>query len=229
MWVFGYDRGPLNYFHTKEHMAIEDTLISIDNTLKAILLIAQSGAAGAALVGTPTPAPAAKKPVVKGDAEGTRYFHHVADKKVFKVLEGVDHPLGTVEIAPAEYTKLDKKYSEGNVAAGATGSAASAPASAPPAAGATAGQTASTATAGTGTGPSFQDVTVAITAMAKQPDGVGREKLVKLLAHWKVEKFPMVNGKVSNDQLLKDIATIDGGGSFDAAEPAGEDLSALGL
>lgn len=234
MWDFGYDCGSLNYFHTKEHMAIEDTLNSIDTTLKAILLIAQSGQAGAALVGTPagTPTPAPKpKAVIKGDADGTRYFHHVADKKLHKVLDGFDHPIGTVEVTPAEYTKLEKKYAEGNAAAGATGSAASAPASAPPAAGATGAQTTGTATAGTGAGPSFQDVTKVITEMAKQADGVGRAKLVTLLAHWKVEKFPMVNGKIPNDQLLKDITTVDSGKALEAAaaEPEGEDLSALGL
>lgn len=182
-------------------MAIEDTLTSIDGTLKAILVIMQSATAGVAAVNAP--AAATTKPrntkasvgLLEGDAEGTRYWNLAADKKVAKTAPGAEGPIGGVELKGADYTKLEKEYAAKNASAGSTAGAAGAQT---PATGA------STSTTGS---PSFQDVTVQMQALSKGEGG--REKALKLFAKWGVEKFPQVNGKVPNDQLLKDIANVD--------------------
>lgn len=178
-------------------MAIEDTLNSIDASLKTIVVILQSATAGnAAVAGTPAPAaPKNKKASVKlrnGDPEGTRYSYHAEDKKLHVTGPGVDLPIGTVEISGDDYTKREAEAAK-NASNGAQSTAAQTPAS-----GASSTSTGS---------PSFQDVTTAIQALSKAEGG--RDKVVKLFAKWGVEKFPQVNGKVPNDQLLKDIAGVD--------------------
>lgn len=152
------------------------------------------------------------------------WFHLVDKKQVVKVEAGGERPLGGSEVTAAEAKKLEEKYkadvAKNSTQTGATGGAAQAASSS--STGAQSGSQSSD-------GPTFQDVTDAISALAKKKieDGGGREKVVALFKLWGVERFPEVSGKKPNAELLADIKKA--GEPVKKEEPAEDDMSALGL
>ena len=173
--------------------------------------------AGAALVGTP-PADTTDK------VKKATHFHLVDKKQVVKVDAGGERPLGGLEVTAAEAKKLTEKY-EADVAKNSTPTGATAGASQAASSSSTAAQSGSQSN----DGPSFKDVTDAITVLAKKTkeEGGGREKVVELLKLWGVERFPDAQGKKSNADLIADINNI--GKPKVADTPAEDDMSSLGL
>lgn len=194
-------------------MSIEELLTGVITALNANTAALKANA-GAALVSTPA----------AGDGDKVKkvtYFNMVNEKRVVKVEAGGDRPVGGVELPAAEAKKLDERYkadaAKNDTQTGAAGAQT-------PGTGASSGSTGSQSGSQSSDGPSFEDVTVKITALSKLPE-VGRAKVVELLKKWGVEKFPQAQGKKSNAELIADI---------DAATkppPAAEDsgLDDLGL
>lgn len=132
-------------------MAIEDTLLSIDATLKALLAAAQAGADNttpvaerkprakktevAAATGTAAAEPVAEaateKPasLVDGDAEGTRYWVSEANRQVYAQLPSHPSPADqSFKISTAaEYVQKKAEFAEGNETSAAPTQAPAAP------------------------------------------------------------------------------------------------------
>ncbi len=83
-------------------MTFEETLASIDASLKSLVTIMSSAAAAPGLVGAAAP-PAAAKPV---------HYHLVDAKQVLKTTTDQDKPLGAIEITAKEFKDLEKKYAD---------------------------------------------------------------------------------------------------------------------
>lgn len=195
-------------------MSIEELLSGVIKALDANTAALKANAGNAAV-----------NVQVSGAAEDDKlkkatWFHVVDKKQVIKVEAGGERPLGGSEVTAAEAKKLDDKY-KADVAKNSSQTGAQAGAS----------QAGSSSTTGTQSGspssdgPTFKDVTEAITALSKKPEteGGGRAAVVALLAKWGVKTFPEAQGKKSNAELIADIK------GEPAAEPAADDLSGLGL
>ncbi len=195
VWKLRYDRGSLNHHTEFFYMTIEQLLADVAAALRENTAALKANA-GAALVSTPA----------AGDGDKVKkvtYFNMVNEKRVVKVEAGGERPVGGVELPAAEAKKLDERY-KADAAKNDQTSQTGAAAGQTPATGASSGSTASQSGSQSSDGPSFEDVTVKITALSKLPE-VGRAKVVELLKKWGVEKFPQAQGKKSNAELIADI------------------------
>lgn len=174
-------------------MSLEQVIAENTATMRELIVVIQSMGARAALVGTAGSTPADDNKVKKAT-----YFHLVDKKQVVKIDAGGERPIGGLEVTAAEAKKLDEKYkadaAKNDTQTGAAG-----------------GQTQGTGGSSSATGtpsdsPSFADVTAKITEMSKT-DG-GREKVLAIFKQWGVEKFPQVQGKKPNAELIADIVNM---------------------
>ncbi len=198
-------------------MAIEDTLNSIDNSLKLIVTILQSAGTitAEAVVGGATQAsgatetvatgkkPAAKKkdtptPVVEGDPEGTLYFVSEELLTVYAQIPGnpAPQPASFKPATAAEYSAKKEEFAKKSAATGAQSTAAAAtPAVSTPAA--------STASSDT---PTWKDCLTAIQALNKSTEpGHGRDGVMAVLKQFGLEgqKVPALEALNKHAEVLK--------------------------
>ena len=165
-------------------MTFEETLASIDASLKTLVLIAQTGAAAPAEIATPaetkakgtrasknnpTESPSMEGKHVKADS---RYFHIPKHNTVAVVRPGDVVPTieSTVEITGAEYETLKAQYA---------------------------------AEAAKPKGPEWKAVTDKATEVSKAPGG--REKLKALLEKHGKAKFPELEALGKHAELIAEM------------------------
>jgi hypothetical protein len=194
-------------------MSIEETLSSIDQSLKSLLSIALTGAAAPADLGKPdAPAPKASRkktetstaPAIKllaGDPEGTRYFLIEKHNTVARVLAGEAAPSidGMVEIDGDVYAAKKEEFAKKSLTAEQTANAAAA---------STAAATASTASSSEVT-VSFKQVVDKLIELSKDTrPGKGRDALTAFLAKHKVAKVPALEAFGKHATLLAEVEAL---------------------
>lgn len=198
-------------------MAIEDTLLSIDSSLKSLLLIAQTFGTASAELGKPdVAAPAVKATRTKkgdaaapkllaGDPEGTRYFLIAKHNTVARVFPGETAPSieGTTEVDSDTYSAKKEEFAKKSVTAGAqeaqsTPSAVVTKADAP----------ASGASSGAET-VSFKQVVDQLMVLSRDTrEGMGRDGVMAFLAKHKVPKVPALEALGKNAELLAEVNAL---------------------
>lgn len=207
-------------------MTIENTLLSIDTTLKSLLVIAQTGANATAEFGAPGAVVAAVAAVTKAktkpaaakaepsttpvstDDMSISYFHIPKHNTVGQVAPGEDLPSieSTVEVSRDEYETLKADYAKKS----ATGAQTTPPAAAatPPAAAATVSPSVASA--------SFEEVVAALTTLSKDArPGKGRDAIMALLAKHLPDmpaadrKVPKLAALKKNDELLAEVEALN--------------------
>lgn len=199
-------------------MTFEDTLASIDASLKSLLQIAMTGAfAQAEFAGTTgtveavaAPRTRAKKVAVAegagfallpGDAEGTRYFVIAKHNTVARVLPGETVPSieSTTEVNGAEYEAKKAEYAKKSVTAAQTASPA---AESKPAA------TASTASSSAET-VSFKQVVDKLIELSKDTrPGKGRDAITAFVTKHGVAKVPALEALNKHAALLAEVELL---------------------
>lgn len=198
-------------------MTLEETLASIDTTLKNLLTVAMTGAAATAELGKPeAPKTRTKKAelppeindgrkvsvkLVAGDPEGTRYFLIAKHNTAARILPGEVVPTieGTIEIDGDEYTAKRAEFAKKSVTAAPTVSPAKA--SAPAA-------TASTASS-SGASVSFKQVVDKLVELSKDTrPGKGREAITAFVAKHGVAKVPALEALGKNAELLAEAEAM---------------------
>ncbi len=201
-------------------MTFEDTLASIDASLKSLLQIAMTGAfAQAEFAGTPgtveavaaaAPKTRVKKPVVAegagfallpGDTEGTRYFVIAKHNTVARVLPGETVPSieSTTEVNGAEYEAKKAEYAKKSVTAVQTAAHAAA---------STQAVTASTASSSVET-VSFKQVVDKLIDLSKDTrPGKGRDAITAFVAKHGVAKVPALEALNKNAALLAEVELL---------------------
>jgi predicted flap endonuclease-1-like 5' DNA nuclease len=216
-------------------MALEDTLLSIDATLKTLLTIAQSGATAAAELGETDATAAKRKPgrprkdeapqfdLLAGDAEGTRYFVVTKQHLVLKVAPGETAPSaddGAQEIGGVKFVEWQDTFAkkasaiaQAEVAQAEAAKQAAAKAeaakqaAATAAANAAANAAAAASTTATAAGPSFKEVTEALMKLTKV-DGLGRPALDAVMAKFGVTKVPAMEALKKNAEILAHVNAL---------------------
>ncbi len=193
-------------------MALEETLASIDSTLKAILTSMLSGAGAIAQLGAPDTAaakPAAKgakagaKPtsenagaVLQGDPEGTKYWMSKDERDFYTTLPGVETPplegLNNVSAAYLAAKRAESKKSSD--AAAQKKDAAAAPSA--------------TQKQATASGPDFKKVVDALTELSKVPEPAGGRAVIRELLNKHLKDLPEAERKVPKLEPLGKHAEI---------------------
>lgn len=196
-------------------MSIEQTLESIDATLKQLLTVAMTGASASAELGKPeapatktrakkTEAAASTFTLLAGDPEGTRYFVIDKHNTVARIEAGGVVPTieGTVEVNGAEYEAKKAEYAKKSLtAAPAAQTATPAPASTP----AAAAQTASSP----GASVSFKQVVDKLIELSKDTrPGKGREAIAAFVGKYGVAKVPGLEALGKNAELLAEVEAL---------------------
>lgn len=214
-------------------MTIEETLSSIDTSIKLIVTILQSAGAiseqagPASNAGAPdaakttrtrtkkedaAPAPA---PVVAGDPAGTIYF--VSDEllTVYAQTPGnpAPEPASFKQVAAAEYTAKKEEFTKKSGAQAAPSTAAAAS----PAANTLAASTASSVDSA----PTWKDCLTAIQALNKSDKpGHGRDGVMAVLKQFGLEgqKVPALEGLNKHAEILKFTNDLLAGGAQDDSD-----------
>lgn len=195
-------------------MSIEETLSSIDASLKTLVQIAQTFGTASGELGKPE-APAAKPrtkkgeaktaKLVDGDPEGTRYFLIEKHNTVARVVPGDTVPSieGTVEIDGDQYLAKKEEFTKKSVTSGAkveqsTQSAQKTENAAP----------ASTASAG-GETVLFKQVVDALMALSKDTrPGKGRQAITEFLAKHGKTRVPELDALGKHAELLAEVNAL---------------------
>lgn len=199
-------------------MHIEDTLASIDASLKSLLQIAMTGAfaqaefsgavAGAVAEAAPVTKTRAKKAVVAegfallpGDVEGTRYFVIAEHSTVARVAPGEIVPSigGMVEVNGAEYDTKKAEYAKKSVTAVQTVA---------PAAESKPAVIASTASS-SGATVSFKQVVDKLIELSKDTrPGKGRDAITAFVGKHGVAKVPALEALGKHAALLAEVELL---------------------
>ncbi len=196
-------------------MTLEDTLLSIEKTMKALLQIAQTfnsasaelGKAEFAATATTTKArgkktdvAAATTKLLAGDPEGTRYFLIEKHNTVARVAPGETVPSieGTVEVDSDVYTAKKAEFAKKSVTATPTTSPA-----------ATSAGTADASTASSGEAVKFQQVVDQLMVLSRDTrPGKGRDGVMAFIAKHGVAKVPLLEGLGKNAELLAEVNAL---------------------
>jgi len=194
-------------------MSIEDTLLSIDTSLKTLVQIAQTFGTASAELGKPevTRKPRAKKDDAKdatlaeGDPEGTRYFLIEKHNTVARVLPGEVVPIigGTVEVDSDVYLAKKEEFAKKSVTNGAAAEQSTQPAAATanaaPASGASSGEET----------VSFKAVVDALMALSKDTrPGKGRTAITEFLTKYGKTRVPELESLGKHADLLAEVNTM---------------------
>jgi hypothetical protein len=195
-------------------MSIEDTLSSIDASLKTLVQIAQTFGNASAELGKPdAPAskPRAKKVEVKaaklldGDPEGTRYFLIEKHNTVARVLPGETVPPieGTTEVDGDVYLAKKEEFAKKSVTSGTQ-----AEQSTRSAAGTTSTAPASDASSGAET-VSFKAVVDALMVLSKDTrPNKGRAAITEFLAKHGKTRVPELEAIGKHADLLAEVNAL---------------------
>ena len=197
-------------------MTIEDTLLSIDASLKSLLTIAMTAAAGSAELGKPE-APATKTRAKKadtaqapafkllaGDAEGTRYFLIEKHNTVARIDAGGVVPTidGSVEVDGEVYAAKKEEFAKKSLTSvSAAQPATPAPAETPAAPAQTASLSAATV--------SFKQVVDKLIELSKDTrPGKGRDAITAFVAKHGVAKVPALEALGIHAELLAEVEVL---------------------
>lgn len=202
-------------------MSIEQTLESIDATLKQLLTVAMTVASASAELGKPeaaapktrakkTDAAASTFTLLTGDPEGTRYFVIDKHNTVARIEAGGVVPTieGTVEVHGTEYEAKKAEYAKKSVTSASASASAAAAQTATPAPASTPAAAAPTASS-PGASVSFKQVVDALTLLAKDTrPGKGREAIVAFVGKYGVAKVPALEALGKNAEMLSEVEAL---------------------
>lgn len=203
-------------------MSIEDTLLSIDASLKTLVQFTHTFGTASAELGKPeVAAPAAKTTrtkkadpgvndgrtlsvkLVEGDPEGTRYFNIPKHNTAARVLPGEVVPSigGTVEIDGDEYTAKKAEYAKKSATAQAAQSGASAAASTTTAGASTASSSEASVT--------FKQVVDQLMVLSRDTrEGMGRDGVMAFCKKHGVARVPELEKLGKNAELLAEVEAL---------------------
>lgn len=189
-------------------MSFEETLASIDASLKSLLTIAMTGASASVELGKPetavTKATRTKKTdaaVIPTDTAATRYWLIEAHNTVYEQAPGAPDCTftGAVLVTEAVYTERKAEFAKKSVTAVQTATTASA---------STAAATAQTASSSAAV-VSFKQVVDALTSLSKDTrPGKGRDAIVAFVGKHGVAKVPGLEALGKNAELLAEVEAL---------------------